>query len=220
MRACWLEGNITDANTGTGINGATVDILNTNVIESANALGEYKTGFATAGTYDVLVAKAGYEPTTVQAVLENNVITLLDVQLVPLVPFAVTGQVLDVATNNPVPNALVSITNADFSFDIETDANGTYEIAEFFEGEYEIFAGKWGYKTTAISSQSFDANNNSTNVFIEEGIEDVFSLDLGWTTSMTAPQGGFEREEPIGIFFGQVGFFPVSYTHLTLPTKA
>lgn len=207
VRACWLEGNITDANTGTGINGATVDILNTNVIETANSLGEYKTGFATAGTYEVLVKKAGYEPATVQAVLENEVITMLDVQLVPLVPFAVNGQVLEEGTNNPVPNAVVSITNADFSYDIETDANGAYEITSFYEGEYEVFAGKWGYKTTAVSAQSFDTNNNSTSITIEKGYEDVFSLDLGWTNTVTAPQGGFDRGEPIGIFLGQIGFF-------------
>ena len=163
---CIRDRNITDANTGAGINEATVEILNTNVMETANTLGEYKTGFATAGTYDVLVKKAGYESATAEAVLENNVITMLDVELVPLIPFAVTGQVLEGGTNDPVPNAIISITNSDFNYDIETDANGQFIITDFFEGEYEIFAGKWGHKTTAVNAQSFDANNNSTSIII------------------------------------------------------
>ncbi|MFT7606672.1 MAG: choice-of-anchor B domain-containing protein, partial [Saprospiraceae bacterium] len=75
VRACWLEGNITDATNNNAIIGASVEILTTNVFETSGATGGYKTGFATAGTYDILIKKPGYEPFNGQAVLENDVVT-------------------------------------------------------------------------------------------------------------------------------------------------
>ncbi len=200
VNACWLEGEITDASNGNAINGASVEILTTNVFEQSALNGEYKTGYAVSGTYAVLVKKPGFEPATAQADLENGVITILDVQLTPLVPFSVSGLVIDEDTNDPVANAKVSIVNDDFTYDIETDANGNFNIFSFFEGDYEIFAGKWGYKTTGLNSQSIDANSNAMTLEIKEGYEDIFSLDLGWTVNFNANSGMWERGEPIGVF--------------------
>ncbi len=199
VNACWLEGEITDASNGSAINGASVELLTTNVFEQSQANGEYKTGFAVAGTYDVLVKKAGFEPGTAQATLENGVVTILDVELVPLVPFAVSGLVIDEDSNDPVANAKVSIINDDFNYDIETDANGNFNIASFFAGDYEVFAGKWGYKTTGTSSESIDENNNTLTLEIAEGYEDIFSLDLGWSVDFNAQSGIWERGAPIGV---------------------
>lgn len=200
VRACWLEGQITDASNGSPINGASIELLTTNVFELSAPTGEYKTGFAVAGTYDVLVKKAGYEPATVQAELDNGIVTILDVELIPLTPFAFSGLVIDETTGDPVPNAKVALVNDDFNYEIETDANGNFNIPTFFAGEYEVFAGKWGYKTTGISSVEIDENNNSLILEIQTGYEDIFSLDLGWTIDFNAFSGIWERAEPIGIF--------------------
>ena len=200
VSACWLEGKITDASTTAAIIGASVELLTTNVFELSQPNGEYKTGYAISGTYDVLVSKPGYESATAQAVLDNGIVTILDVELMPLVPFSVSGIVVDEATNDPVPNAKVSIINDDFNYDIETDANGNFDISTFFAGEYEVFAGKWGYKTTGISSQEINEVNNTLAIEIAEGYEDVFSLDLGWTINFNAYSGIWERGQPIGVF--------------------
>ncbi len=200
VNACWLEGQITDAQTSSPLNDASVEILTTNVYELSEPNGFYKTGFAVAGIYDVLVKKPGYHPTTVQAELENGEVTILNVELVPLVPFAVSGQVIEEGGGIPVANAKVSIINDDFIYAVETDGDGNFTIATFFEGDYEIFAGKWGYKTTGITSQTIDENNPSFTLVISPGYEDIFSLDLGWTIEHNALSGIWDRAEPIGVF--------------------
>ena len=200
VRACWLEGKVTNASTSDPIDDASIEILTTNVFETTEPSGNYKTGYAVSGTYDVLVKKAGYESKTVQAELENGEITILDVELVPLVPFAVSGLVIDSETNQPVPNAKVSIENDDFSYEIEADANGSFAINSFFEGDYDVFAGKWGYKTSLVEAETIDENNSALTIPIDIGYEDVFSLDLGWTVNFNAESGIWERGTPIGIF--------------------
>ncbi len=207
VRACWLEGNITNANTSDPILGAEVEILNTNVFETSDIAGDYKTGLAIAGTYEVQVHKAGYEPFTGQAVLENDVVTILNVELVPLPSFAMTGTVVDAADGTGIPNAIVNIINDDFDFNIETDANGNFVIASAFEGTYNAFAGKWGYSTVEDLGWSFDENNSSVIIELTQGYQDPFQLDLGWSVESTAFIGEFERGTPQGIFVPQAGYF-------------
>jgi choice-of-anchor B domain-containing protein len=200
VRACWLEGNITDASNGNSIAGASVELLTTNVFEQSDITGVYKTGFATAGTYDVLVKKAGFEEATASAILENDVVTMLDVALTPLTPISVSGQVVDLNSGNGVADAVVSVSNDDFNYDLITDASGNFTIASFFEGDYNVFAGKWGYTTNGTNDQAIDENSNVLTIEIEEGIEDIFSVDLGWETTFSGFTGQWERGKPIGGF--------------------
>ena len=202
VSACWLEGEITDASNGNALNGASVELITTNVFEESAPNGEYKTGYAVSGTYDVLVKKAGFEAATAQAELENGEITILDVELAPLTPFAISGIVLDEDTGEPVPNAKVSIENDGFSYQIDADANGIFDIAAFFAGDYDVFAGLWGYKTTGLDSETIDENSSSLTIEIAKGYEDIFSLDLGWTTEFNANSGMWERGIPIGVEAG------------------
>lgn len=197
VRACYLEGTVTDAVSGNGITGAQVSLVGELAFDNSNPNGEYKTGIATAGSYDVEVRKPGYEPFLGSAKLTNGEITILNVQLNPLPSFAISGQVIDAGTGEPVAEAKVEISNQDFQHSLVTDASGNFTINTFFEGSYEVFAGKWGYKTAYISQQDFDENNASATIEIETGIEDIFSLDLGWTVEGNAPQGLFERGTPI-----------------------
>lgn len=199
VQACYLEGKITDANTGLGIPAATADMVGELAFETSDLTGEYKTGIATAGTYDVTFTKAGYTPKTISTELENGVLTNLDVALEPLPSFQFTGQVRDAATGDAIPNAKVLVQNNDFKYNTDADASGNFVIASMFEGNYDVFAGSWGYKTNLVSGGDFSEVNNSAVVELETGIEDVFSLDLGWEISGNATQGIFEIGNPFGI---------------------
>ncbi|MCC6726503.1 MAG: choice-of-anchor B family protein [Saprospiraceae bacterium] len=85
VRACWLEGKVTNAITGANVSGASVSIASAQPnAATSDLLGNYKTGQAIPGVFDVTVTAAGYFPKTVQATLENDVLTLLDVALEPL----------------------------------------------------------------------------------------------------------------------------------------
>lgn len=199
VRACYLEGLVTNADNGNVLEGATVTILGGQLaFENTGLDGVYKTGIATSGTYNVEVTKAGYEPFMTSVDLENGEVTILDVALTPLANFVVTGQVIDASTSEPIENALIEIINADFSYDVTSDASGNFTIPTFFAGDYDAFAGKWGYKTTLVS-QNINENNAALTIALETGIEDVFSLDLGWTIGGTATQGAFERAMPIEV---------------------
>lgn len=199
VRACYLEGLVTNADNGNVLEGATVTIVGGQLsFEDTGLDGVYKTGIATAGTYEVEVKKGGYEPFTTSVDLMNGEVTTLNVALTPLANFTVTGQVIDAATNEPIENALIEIANPDFSYDITTDGTGNFTIPTFFAGDYEAFAGKWGYKTTLVN-QSFNENNNELTIVLEAGIEDVFSVDLGWTVGGSANQGQFERGTPVEV---------------------
>ncbi|MEZ4960018.1 MAG: choice-of-anchor B family protein [Saprospiraceae bacterium] len=86
VRACWLEGKVTNAVTSAPINGVLVNIDSPQANAStSNLTGDYKTGQAIPGQFDVTFSATGYFPKTVQATLENGVLTILDVQLEPLV---------------------------------------------------------------------------------------------------------------------------------------
>jgi len=84
VRACWLEGEVYDAETQLPINNATVKIVDTNVFESTLANGEFATGYAIEGTYLVEITATNYEPAMVEVSLKNGEITELRVDLMPI----------------------------------------------------------------------------------------------------------------------------------------
>lgn len=196
--ACYLEGNVTDINTSTPLNSVQVKILSTTVEDATDLIGDYATGYPTAGTFDVEFSKAGYITETISNVsLANGVLTTLDVQLTPDVPFSLQGTVLDAATNDSIPNAFVTITNNNFTFDIQADASGKFTIPSFFSGNYEIIAGQWGYITRCDDDLITDNTGNLT-ISLEKGVYDDFSFDFGWTVTGDASTGDWERDEPVG----------------------
>lgn len=200
VNACWLEGNVYDAVTTAPIPGASIGLLTTNVFDASDIAGDYATGYAVSGTYEILVQKPGYEPATVEAVLENGVITILDVPLTPLVSFAASGLVLDEETMEPIPNAFIRISNNDFDYDLQADANGEFEIAQFWDGFYEASAGQWGWVTECVST-SLNEAQPSLEFILSKGIYDDFSFDFGWESQSDASSGDWDRGVPNGTNF-------------------
>ncbi len=80
-KACYLEGNVIDSITNNVISNATIELLTTSNTAQSNALGDYATALLTGGTYTVVVTKAGYQPDTSSVVLNNGVLTILNVKL-------------------------------------------------------------------------------------------------------------------------------------------
>lgn len=203
VRACYLEGKVTDAITGNVVQNATITIEDTPVIEASSLIGNYKTGLATAGTYTVQVNKAGYDTFSGEAVLENGQITILDIALQPSQRIAINGQVIDEETNEIIGNAVVRLINDNFMYETTTTASGDFSVEDLVPDTYTIFAGKWGYETIEVTDVAFDATNTSTTIKLETGILDIFELDLGWTIEGDATSGAWERvNTPMGHTFG------------------
>ncbi|MEK7255147.1 MAG: choice-of-anchor B family protein, partial [Bacteroidota bacterium] len=205
VRACWLEGKVTSSATSLPINGASVHIESTQANQAATgADGLYKTGQAIPGTFDVVVSAVGYTSKTVQAVLENGILTILDVQLDPLSSFSVSGQAVRTTDNAPVPGATI-FADGTVDFSATADANGNFTFPGIFGGTYTLYAGAWGYKAEVISNFTVDNTTQPVTIFLEPGYQDEFILDFGWTKSSTASTGAWERGEPVGTTNGNGG---------------
>jgi choice-of-anchor B domain-containing protein len=203
VRACWLEGTITDAVTGSFINNANVQIVGELASDDADVFGEYKTGLAVSGTYTVQVLASGYVPTIATVTLTNGQVTIKDFQLVPSVPFTISGQVVN-EQGVSIENVEVILKGVITDYSFTTNANGDFS-AIMDNGSYDIFAGKWGYKTRFIQDTSLSAVNSNIIIELASGYKDEFVLDLGWSATSTAQSGDWERGEPEGILDGTFG---------------
>ena len=110
--ACYLEGNVTNALTGTNISSATVKILNTIMPNSSstNLNGYYTSGNSDAGTYDITFSMNGYISDTIQAILINGQVTILNAALYPDPNVAILG-CMDSLSINFNPSANTSLEN-------------------------------------------------------------------------------------------------------------
>lgn len=202
VQGCYLEGEVTDANTSASISGAeiTINAPAPNIDYSDNS-GEYKTGQAIPGTFDVTFTKNGYYPLTTSAVFENGVITTLDVQMTPLAIIDMVGNTLKAADGSSLANVVVVAQSSTGEiFSTTSNLNGTFTLNNIFEGDYQFYAGRWGYFHT-VEVLSINPNNNSVTLSLSEGYQDDFFFDFNWEINNSAQSGEWELGEPIGTIY-------------------
>lgn len=84
VKACFLTGKVTNATNGQVLSDVKVNIQSSQLNNEATDLsGNYTTGQAAAGTFNVIFSKPGYESKTLTAVLQNGNVTVLNVSLIP-----------------------------------------------------------------------------------------------------------------------------------------
>lgn len=197
VRACYLEGNVTDLVTGLDIPGANVRLLTTTKQALSNTAGDYKTGYPTAGTFDVEFTKPGYLTKVITGVvLTNGNLTLLDVQLDP---FSINLNVVNNLSGSPIPFAKVKVQNANTDLEFTTDGAGVLSLSTISSGNYDITASLWGYKSACINVTVGTLGNYT--IVLDGGLYDDFTFDFGWSALSTATTGDWVREEPIGTIF-------------------
>ncbi len=204
VRACYLEGNVTDAVSGAQISGAEIVIVADEANVNYSRLdGTYGTGIAATGTYTVTASKPGYLPFTAEVSIENGVVTMLDIPLQPLATYSKNGLVIEEGAAVPVPGAKIILENGESTFEFTANANGVFLIEDVYEGTYEVFVGAWGYKQKLINELPI-VNNDNLIIELGRGYEDDFAIDLGWTTAAdNETRAGFwERGEPNGTYSG------------------
>jgi choice-of-anchor B domain-containing protein len=206
-RACYLEGNITDARTGLPIAGASISFADTSRGAAlSNTTGDYKTGLAQAGNYEVLIFAKGYFEQRLPATLTEGALTLLSVSLTPLPPHRVSGRVSDNISRQGIEAASVLLENEYFTHETTCDEQGFFELDEVLQGDYWLHAGKWGFAQDA-QMVSVDGDQDY-QVELGPAYQDNFSTDLGWTESGTAQSGQWERGIPLGLFSSNVQWRP------------
>ena len=203
VQACYLEGQVTDQSTTAPVGNATVQIVSTNAQDITGIDGLYATGSATAGSYTVQASAPGYFTATITGVqLLNGQVTVLPIELVPMVPFDITCTVIEAVSNAPIPGATVTLKSPNISLEGTTDANGICVFAGAFSDNYVATAGRWGWRTSCLPAQMVNPSNSSLQLVLPAGYADDFSLDLGWSVTGTAGIGLFERGDPAGTLLG------------------
>lgn len=207
QRAAYLEGKITDAVTGSPITGAIVVIQSPDAnYNESNISGVYKTGQVTPGTFEVLFRAKGYFDATAQATLVNGEVTLLDITMTPLPPHVIGGSIVDAVTGKPLEGAEILIENHNFSYSATSDANGNFQLPAVLEGDYTVFAGRWGYEN--LTDTTPFTGNTELNYALSPAYEDNFNVDLGWTVTGNAKKGIWERGMPKGLFASGIQWRP------------
>lgn len=80
IRACYLEGIVSDSITNASLSGINVELIGTDESASSNIVGEYKLGIADSGYYDIRVSYPGcFSKIITDVKLENGQVTNLDV---------------------------------------------------------------------------------------------------------------------------------------------
>lgn len=192
VRACYLEGNVTDSITGLPIYNVDVTILPVGKTNKTDLSGIFKTGTIQTGVYDIEFKKAGYITKTITGVqLTSGQLTSLQVQLVP---FNINGTVINSVTSQLLNGASVLISDGTDTVIVSTDVNGVFSASGLMTGNLEILVTKWGY-----ISKCFTMNVSAGITFpiaLDPGYYDDFSSDLGWSISSTASSGLWTREIP------------------------
>ncbi|MGB1205093.1 MAG: choice-of-anchor B family protein [Chitinophagales bacterium] len=204
--ACFLQGNITDGNTGAAISNANITI---NENSSGNTTsefgGSYLTGVADAGTYTVTIEKAGYYSQTVAVNLTNGTTETLNIALTMPVPVTITGQINEQGGSGISDAVLFFINNGNIT-SVQTNTSGAFSTSMIGENTlYDIFVGKWGYISQVAENVTFDNNNTTIDFTLQSGYYDDFTLDFGWTINGDATAGIWERDIPFGT--SNNGFF-------------
>lgn len=197
VQAAYLEGLITDAASLNPLPGVKVTINGHDQSDYSISNGDYATGILAGGSYSVTYSKVGYFSQTIQVSLVNSVVTIQDVQLIPIPPFNVTVNVVEFGTGAPISNAQILLSVPLIDHYGNTNGIGQEDFVLFYQENYFITVGKWGYFTKCFD-QVLDQNTGQITVVLEKGYQDEFTFDFGWTTSGTAVTGSWERGKPNG----------------------
>lgn len=194
---CYLEGNVTDAATTNPLSNVTISINGSEIQDKSNVQGDYATGIATSGSYNIEYFKPLYYTQTVNVGLSNGVITNQDIALQKIPAFSLTVQVLEEGTMNPIEGAQVRLEHPYVDHEGITDVNGELVLDLYYQDNYQFYAGKWGYITGCYNDTLIHGGTGTIQMVLSQGLYDDFTFDFGWSTAGDADRGHFEREIPV-----------------------
>lgn len=202
VRACYLEGIVSDSACGALLNNASIAISVVGVTDVTDLVGQYRTGTPTPGTYTVTISCPGYTTKVFTGVvLASGVVTNLNAQLAPLSTVAISGTVQNSVTSAPISAAGVLITDPSNTYNFVSDGSGNFSSCNVVSGtNYDVFAGHWGYETYCATNQTINSGSSTLIYPLTPGYYDDFTLDFGWTvnTAVATTSGAWVRGVPLG----------------------
>lgn len=199
--ASYLIGNVTDEN-GAPLNNVNITVSGVpQGFTSTDLAGDYKTGIAGSGTYQVVYSVSGYSPVAVNVNFQLGVKAVQDIQFLPATLVNISGTILDAGNFSSVPNAQLIFKDLTNDNKITANASGQYSINLNAGLNYELTIGAWGYISEVIGIVSF-TNSSINNYTLEKGYCDDFLFDFNWQSSTnSATTGLWVLGEPIGTDF-------------------
>ena len=222
-RAARLEGIITDLATGNPINGVSVSINSTQTNGvNTDASGNYKTGIADSGSFEVTFTAENYQPLTVTLDMVNDVCLRLDTTMVFVEPVELRLTIVDDITGEPIQGASFRADNIFESRRTTSNPEGLVGLGDFdAANNIQLVIAEWGYLTLVDDNVNV-ADLNGTTIRLTPGYMDDFITDEGWiaTSDDNATSGFWTRAEPLGTFFGSTPASPGADTEEDLGTEA
>ena len=213
VRACYLEGKVTDANTGRDIVGARVEILSSDVNEkTSGSTGIYRTGQLTPGTFDVSFTHPNYNDLVLEATIANGEVTILDAQMRSTQLIVETKRIVDGAFV-PFTRVIVENVATGFRTDEISNQDGILQAAVKSGQTYRLLCAKWGYRGLVVEDITADGSTLTRTIEMETGYEDDFFANLGWRVESSAETGAWQR----GIATDQTFDGRASQTSMDLP---
>ena len=127
IRACYLEGFVTDSITGNSINNVVVKIKGTTYQESTSFDGSYAFGTPTSGVYDIEFSHPSYNSKTLEGIsLDNGVLTELEVELNGW--FTSIGEEEENAQMKAGPNPFITSMNLKYNIENTLQPNAFIEV--------------------------------------------------------------------------------------------
>ncbi|MEM7367947.1 MAG: choice-of-anchor B family protein [Bacteroidota bacterium] len=201
VRGCYLEGDITDKQTGAAVGGTDVAIQDTLGVTVSELSGAYAAGVADSGLYQVVYSRYGYVSDTLEVLLDHGMVTELDVELTPSPRVDFTIRVLEAGSMQPIEGAEIraEVEAVEELFVFQSNLDGEVNDPRFVIDTYQMIVGKWGYVTQEMQVVA-DSSQPSVTFLLEPGYYDDFALDFGWTVEGNPRNGNWERGEPIGTY--------------------
>lgn len=116
--------------------------------------------------------------------------------------FTYTGKVVDQATQQGVAGAKV-LFDGPQDFETTTDGGGNFTINNLYEGYYDVYAGKWGYRESFYQSHGYFSSGAATiNIpIVNHHYYDDFLFNFNWSTNNSSNGGFWTRDIPVGTFY-------------------
>jgi choice-of-anchor B domain-containing protein len=144
VRACYLEGIITNGLTGAPLNNALIEVVGSQDELSAST-GIYKMGQEQEGYYLVRISKTGFKSQELTVYFQRGVLRKLNAALYPTGDLNITGQVHSSYDGSPVPNATITFSSWSGVWETSSNAAGAFSVQNLPAGMYDIIASAPGY---------------------------------------------------------------------------
>ncbi len=207
VKANYLKGLVSDSITKLPLADAIIKIEKESNLEvQTKNDGSFKTGGPYTGKIKITISKIGYQTKSMDVMFAQGSVADIKIDLVPLKISVLQVRLIDRITKLPVAGQVVLQRPKEF-LQFNTNADG-FASNTVFEGEWDLICGSWGWKYAVQKVTLTVSVNKNIVVELNQGYEDQFIFDFGWSANSSANSGIWGRAEPIGTYLGDMTINP------------